>query len=88
MCIKTTTLNDNLTIPKGAIVVFTAYLLQHDQKYWDDPEKFNPDRLAGMIIPDKYCYQLQLLGSQQKREPSDLLRFTCHLVMVLVTALG
>ena len=46
MCIKTTTLNDDVTVPKGAMVLLPLYVLQHEAKYWDDPEKFNPDRLV------------------------------------------
>ena len=45
-CIKTTTLDGDLTIPRGAIVIFTFYWLHHDPKYWNDPEKFNPNRLV------------------------------------------
>ena len=45
-CIKTTTLDGDLTIPRGTVVIFTFYWLHHDPKYWNDPEKFNPNRLV------------------------------------------
>ena len=45
-CIKTTTLDGDLTIPRGAVVAFTTYWLHHDPKYWNDLEKFNPNRLV------------------------------------------
>ena len=59
-CIKTTTLSDKLTIPKGTIVILGVYLLQHDPKYWDDPEKFNPDRLACFMHNTMHAQQISL----------------------------
>ena len=61
-CIKTTTLSDKLTIPKGTIVILGVYLLQHDPKYWDDPEKFNPDRLACFMHNTMHAQQISLTG--------------------------
>ncbi len=31
-------------IPKGSIIFISNYTLQRDPKYWEDPEKFDPDR--------------------------------------------
>ena len=44
LCIKTTTLSDGSTIPKGTQVFLPFSALHHDPKYWKDPEKFDPDR--------------------------------------------
>ena len=43
LCAETTTIGE-VTIPKGTQVIFPIYELHHDPKYWEDPEKFNPDR--------------------------------------------
>ena len=34
----------NIELPKGTIVNIPIYALHHDEKYYDQPEKFNPDR--------------------------------------------
>jgi len=33
-----------IRIPKGMIVEFQIYALQHDPKYWPEPELFIPER--------------------------------------------
>ncbi len=43
MCNKTTTIG-GVTFPKGAMAVFPLQLLHHDQRFWHDPEKFDPTR--------------------------------------------
>ena len=43
LCVETTTIGD-ITIPKGFQITVPIYELHHDSKYWDEPEKFNPDR--------------------------------------------
>ena len=42
-CKRKTVIN-GVTIPKGAVIVVPISLLQHSPLYWDDPEKFDPDR--------------------------------------------
>jgi cytochrome P450 len=32
------------TIPKGASLMFSQYVMHHDKKYYDNPESFDPDR--------------------------------------------
>ena len=43
ICVETATVGD-ITIPKGAQIIIPIYELHHDPKYWEEPEKFNPDR--------------------------------------------
>lgn len=36
----------DLTIEKGSTVVMCPYAIQHDEKYYPEPEKFNPERFS------------------------------------------
>ncbi|CAB3245293.1 unnamed protein product [Arctia plantaginis] len=36
----------DLTIDKGSTVVMCPYAIQHDEKYYPEPEKFNPERFS------------------------------------------
>ena len=36
--------NNGIRIPKEATVSFPTYLIHHDEQFYPDPEKFNPDR--------------------------------------------
>ena len=36
----------DITIPKGSVVQFATYYLQHDPEYWPEPEKFDPERFS------------------------------------------
>ncbi len=42
--VKDYTLNDNYTIPSGAVIIMSQYLMHHDRRYFSDPEKFVPER--------------------------------------------
>jgi cytochrome P450 len=37
-------LNDKYTIPPGAVIIMSQYLVHHDSRYFTDPEKFVPER--------------------------------------------
>lgn len=37
---------DGFQIPAGTNVVVGAYAIQHDARYWDEPERFDPDRFS------------------------------------------
>ncbi|XP_030753097.1 cytochrome P450 4C1-like isoform X1 [Sitophilus oryzae] len=37
---------DEKTLPKDCNVVITPYLVHRNEKYWPDPEKFDPDRFS------------------------------------------
>ena len=43
VCSKTTDIK-GVTIPQGSVVIVPILLLHYDSQYWEDPEKFNPDR--------------------------------------------
>ena len=32
------------TIPAGSSILFSQYVMHHDSRYYEEPEKFNPDR--------------------------------------------
>ena len=34
------------SIPKGSLVLVNTYAIQHDQRFFDDPERYDPDRFA------------------------------------------
>ena len=36
----------NYDIPKGAIVDFSPFILHRDERFWPDPERFDPDRFS------------------------------------------
>ncbi len=60
MCTRTTTFSDGSTIPKGTQVFLPFKALHHDSKYWEDPKKFNPDRL---VITDKLDFNVTIYRS-------------------------
>jgi cytochrome P450 len=31
-------------IPAKSVIYFSPYIIQHDARYWEDPERFDPDR--------------------------------------------
>jgi cytochrome P450 len=33
-------------VPKGSLITVNTYALQHDARFFDDPERFNPERFA------------------------------------------
>lgn len=35
---------DKYTIPKGSSIIMSQYVMHHDDKYYDKPDEFNPDR--------------------------------------------
>ena len=37
-------LNDKYTIPAGSVVILSQYLAHHDSRYFQDPERFYPER--------------------------------------------
>jgi cytochrome P450 len=37
---------DGLTLPVGAVVYTSPWIVQHDPRFWPDPERFDPDRFA------------------------------------------
>lgn len=43
-------------IPKGTEVVVFAYGVHHNDKVFPDPEKFDPERFAGVSNRSPYAY--------------------------------
>ena len=90
---ETTTIGD-ITIPKGAQIIIPIYELHHDSKYWEEPEKFNPDRYIATRIKYRafhffttmavscasFLFLMLCIGLFQRREPSGRNLLTCHLV--------
>lgn len=49
MCVKDYHYDDGnfkFTVDKGTVLSIPFVSLHHDEKYWEDPEKFNPDRFS------------------------------------------
>jgi cytochrome P450 len=42
--IKDYSINKKYTIPSGSVIIMSQYLMHHDDRYFPNPEKFNPDR--------------------------------------------
>jgi len=36
-----------LTVPKGGILYISPWVMHHDPRYWQDPQRFDPDRFEG-----------------------------------------
>jgi cytochrome P450 family 6 len=59
MCTKDFQIPDTeLTIEKGTFILIPAIGLHHDERFWDEPEKFDPERFneenVKKIIPYSY----------------------------------
>jgi cytochrome P450 family 6 len=50
--------NSKLTIPKDAAIMLSAHSLHHDERFWEEPEKFDPDRFLDENIKKRhpFCY--------------------------------
>jgi len=44
------------TIPRGAIVIVSQYVMHRDPRYWPDPERFDPLRFADDSARPKFAY--------------------------------
>ena len=44
------------TIPEGSLVVLPTWVLHHDDRFWDDPEAFRPERFAGDADRPEFAY--------------------------------
>lgn len=38
--------NSKHIIPKGMQIIVPAYAIHYDERYWENPKKFNPDRFT------------------------------------------
>lgn len=44
------------TIPRGAIVIVSQYVMHRDPRFWPDPERFDPQRFADESARPKFAY--------------------------------
>ncbi len=61
LCVKDYQYDDGqlkFKLDKGTVLSLPFVSLQHDEKYWDNPKKFNPDRFSDenkdKIVPGTY----------------------------------
>lgn len=47
---------DDVVIPAGVGVVIPASMVHRDERYWEDPERFNPDRFIDRELKHPYAY--------------------------------
>lgn len=91
MATETVTINE-LTIPKGAKVTHSTWLMHRDPKLWPDPEKFDPERFrpghpeyhpcafAPFGLGERRCLGFQLAMLEMKMLACDIvLRYKLHL---------
>lgn len=56
-CTKSYKIPDtNVTIEKGFMVVIPVHALQNDQKYFPNPERYDPERFSGENALHKFQY--------------------------------
>ncbi|CAM0141436.1 RNA polymerase C-22 sterol desaturase [Umbelopsis sp. WA50703] len=56
-------INDNYTVPKGAMVIPTSYPALHDPIAYPEPESFNPDRWGPEGHAEKYPKNYMVFGN-------------------------
>ena len=50
-------LDEHHTVPPGTAVVFSPFLLHHDPRWWERPDRFEPERWLGLRTPHApYAY--------------------------------
>ncbi|KAG5667306.1 hypothetical protein PVAND_015292 [Polypedilum vanderplanki] len=50
--------NTNITIPAGTSIMISSYALHNDERFWENPEKFDPDRFLPENVHKRhpFCY--------------------------------
>ncbi|CAO3669228.1 unnamed protein product [Umbelopsis ramanniana] len=56
-------INDNYTVPKGAMVIPTTYPALHDPVAYPEPDSFNPDRWGPEGHAEKYPKNFMVFGN-------------------------
>ncbi|XP_060654830.1 cytochrome P450 4p1-like [Drosophila nasuta] len=54
--LNATELPNGLILPVGTQIVVQIFDLHHNPKYWDNPEKFDPDRFLPENMKDRHTY--------------------------------
>ncbi|VFQ99068.1 unnamed protein product [Cuscuta campestris] len=57
-------------IPKGTMLMVNLYSIQRDPKYWDEPEKFKPERFEG-VEGARVGYKMMPFGSGRRGCPGE-----------------
>lgn len=48
--------NSDLTIPKGTFIVLSSQALHHDERFWENPEKFDPERFTEENVKNRHPF--------------------------------
>jgi cytochrome P450 family 6 len=50
--------NTQLTIPKDVGIILSSHALHHDERFWEEPSKFDPERFTDENVQKrpKFCY--------------------------------
>ncbi|HEX8338935.1 MAG TPA: cytochrome P450 [Pyrinomonadaceae bacterium] len=55
------------TVPAGSLVVVSQYLLHRDPRFWDEPERFDPERWTPEAKCERPAYAYFPFGGGQRR---------------------
>ncbi len=73
-------------IPKNTIIFLNIWNLHHDERYWDDPWKFNPLRFIenGAIVPADHVNKQRMLmfGAGRRQCPGEVFAKTRLFILV------
>jgi cytochrome P450 family 6 len=48
--------NTSLTIPAGMAIMVPVYALHNDERFWEDPDQFNPERFTAENIQKRHPF--------------------------------
>lgn len=63
---------EGYNIPKGTTIMFDIWGVHHNQKYWEDPFKFKPERFLdenGIVLDHQHIRKLPLLPFSRGKRP-------------------
>lgn len=53
-------------VPRDTTVLVNAWAIQRDSEFWDEPERFNPDRFDNGCGSEYYAYKLMPFGNGRR----------------------